>query len=51
MADFDAITAALMAGEKDQVLALVQQSLESGADANDILNDGLIKLRVFCKNK
>jgi len=43
MADFDAITAALMAGEKDQVLTLVRQSLESGADANDILNDGLIK--------
>lgn len=43
MADLKKITETLIGGDKDQLLNQVQSSLDSGTDAREILNDGLIK--------
>lgn len=43
MADVNAITNALIAGDEGQLLGLVQQSIQSGIDPGEILSQGLIK--------
>lgn len=43
MADLTEITDALIAGDNDTVLNLVQKTLNDGTAAKQILNDGLIK--------
>ncbi len=42
MTDFSAITDALTVGDTETVVRLVQEELDRGAGANDILNNGLI---------
>ena len=43
MADLSGITNALIAGDEDTVINLVQQFLNEGRSPKEILNDGLIK--------
>lgn len=43
MAELQAITQALIAGDADQVTSLVQKALSGGADPKEVLNEGLIK--------
>jgi len=43
MAELQAITQALIAGDGDQVTGLVRKALDGGADPKEVLNDGLIK--------
>ena len=43
MTDLEAIKAALLAGDQEQLLDRVRKSLKSGTDADEILNDALIK--------
>jgi len=42
MADMQAIAEALIKGDRDTVLALVQQAVDEGASAEQILNEGLV---------
>jgi len=43
MAELQAITQALIAGDGDQVTSLVQKALNEGADPKEVLDEGLIK--------
>ncbi len=42
MADMEAIAEALIKGDRDTVVGLVQQAMDDGADAQQVLNEGLV---------
>jgi 5-methyltetrahydrofolate--homocysteine methyltransferase len=42
MADMEAIAEALIKGDRDTVVELVEEAVDEGVDAQDILNEGLV---------